>query len=973
MSARSTRNRVSKIGMVFGLLFGCMGLLLGCIGPRPAGAQPAPSDRVDVLFFGDDSFHQPAARVKQILPRMADRGINLFYTERLEVFEPETLGRYDVVMLYGNSPHLSRGREVALLNFVAGGGGLVAVHSASAMFGNSDAYVSLVGGAFESHGVDSFGTDIVRPDHPVMRGVSNVVSWDETYVHDRHNPDKEVLSVRVDGDHEEPWTWVRRHGAGGVFYTAWGHDERTWSNAAFHDLIERGIRWSAGDWALTAELAPPPLEYGMEGSAPYYPPGVGWGVTGDPITRLQLPLSPAASMQQTSLEPGFRLELFASEPDVVNPIDMKWDERGRLWIVETLDYPNDFEPGRRGTDRIKILEDTDGDGRADAFTVFADSLNIPTSLVLSNGGVIVAQAPDMLFLKDTDGDDRADVREVLFTGWGTFDTHAGPSNLRYGFDNHIWGAVGYSGFSGAVDGDSMRLTQGLHRFWPDGSRLEQVALTNNNTWGLGFSEEGHAFGSTANGNPSNFVAIPSRYYARLKGEFAPDDNARGNVPVLPPIAEHAVFFPFAEEVRQVDHHGAYTSAAGHELYTARAFPRAYWNRAAFVAGPTGHLLGRFFLEPDGSGFRAQNEANLAASRDAWFAPIQARVGPDGALWIIDWYNLIIQHNPTPPDYDTGEGNAYETALRDRRHSRIYRIVHEDATTTSGISDLGDATPEELVLALGNDNMHWRLIAQRLLVERGESDVLPQLYRLVNDLRVDDLALNPGAIHALWTMHGLGALDGRDDEALAVATGALHHPSTAVRRTALMVLPPTPETFEAIQEAGLHPADPQLRLAVLLAIADAPASVQAGESVAELLLRPANATDRWIRDAAAIAGARHGEGFLRRVLQEDLGARRTDSSYVANLRGAVGTVAAHHAAEVLADFLVELVVDLETADPALAEAYLEAIANNWPEAAPPSLSAEQRVVLKAMHENVSISTLDHLRALVTRWGMPDLIP
>src|SRR5690606_38693901 len=217
-----------------------LGICIGLLTARPAPAQSTTPDKLQVLFLGDDGHHQPAARVRQILPFMAGQGIDIFYTERLSTLNPDVLSRYDVVMLYANHPHLSAEREQALLDFVAGGGGLVAVHCASAMFGNSDAYISLVGGAFKSHGADSFRTDIVLPEHPAIQGVPNFASWDETYVHTKHNPDKEVLSVRRTGAHEEPWTWVRTHGEGRVFYTAWGHDGRTWSKSGFQELLNRG-------------------------------------------------------------------------------------------------------------------------------------------------------------------------------------------------------------------------------------------------------------------------------------------------------------------------------------------------------------------------------------------------------------------------------------------------------------------------------------------------------------------------------------------------------------------------------------------------------------------------------------------------------------------------------------------------------------------------------------------------------------
>ena len=214
-------------------------------------------------------------------------------------------------------------------------------------------------------------------------------------------------------------------------------------------------------------------------------------------------------MQYIQAPAEFNVELFASEPDIVKPISFAFDERGRLWVIESVDYPNRVLNGAPGNDRIKILEDTNGDGRADKFTIFAEHLNIPTSLAFANGGVIVTQAPHILFLKDTDGDGKADVRQTLSTGWGMRDTHAQPSNLQYAPDNHIWGVVGYSGFDGQMNGKKLQFGQGMYRFKPDGSDFEFLTGSTNNTWGLGFSETFDVFGSTANNDPSFYWRSPT--------------------------------------------------------------------------------------------------------------------------------------------------------------------------------------------------------------------------------------------------------------------------------------------------------------------------------------------------------------------------------------------------------------------------------------------------------------------------------
>jgi putative membrane-bound dehydrogenase-like protein len=807
-----------------------------------------------VLWIGDNGHHKPADRLRVIAPAMLSRGIELVYTEDMETLTLANLKRYDALLVYANIDAIAPSQDQAIVDYVTQGGGLVPIHCATWCFRNSERYVAMVGAQFKSHGTGTFRTRVVAPDHPVMQGFTPFESWDETYVHVRHNEqNRTVLEMREN----EPWTWVRSEGKGRVFYTAWGHDDRTWTNPGFHDLIERGIRFAAGQKlpeALASRPKIPAFELIDQPGVPYYPPGQ--RSRGDaPWPKMPKPLSPADSMQHLVVPAGFEVQLVAADPDIKKPVAMGWDERGRLWIAETLDYPNRLlGPNEPGRDRLVICDDTDRDGKADKFTVFADGLNIPTGFTFSNGGVILLHAPNTLFLKDTNGDDRADIREVLFSGWSRSDTHAGPSNLRYGFDNWIWGMVGYSGFVGTVGGKEFNFKQGFYRFRPDGGALEFLRSTNNNTWGIGMNEAGVVFGSTANNNPSVYLPIADRYYG----------PAGLPVKTLGGIADTSRYLPITDRVRQVDVHWGYTSAAGHALYTARAYPKEYWNRVAFVTEPTGHLVGQFNLEPSGGNYRSKNPTNLIASDDEWFAPIMAEVGPDGAVWVIDWYNYIVQHNPTPRGFERGPGNAYENELRDKRFGRIYRIVWKgDAAkaTLPAPFSLAGATPEQLVATLANDNLLWRSHAQRLLVERARKDIVPALIALTRDEKVDEIGLNAGAVHALWTLHGLNAIDAIP-EARNAAINALRHPAAGVRRNAIAVLPHTRATANAVIEAGLlNDPDGKVRLASLLALADSPALPTAGAAIHALLAKPDLRLDRWTVDAAKIAATAQSDGFL----------------------------------------------------------------------------------------------------------------
>src|SRR5216683_1503656 len=221
-------------------------------------ADPKP---IKILFLGDTGHHQPRERFAQLQPVLAKRGIELTYTDQVADLNPKTLFAYDGLVIYANTTKIAPEQEKALLDFVEGGKGFIPLHCASYCFLNSDKYIDLVGAQFKSHGTGTFKTTIAEPNHPIMKGFKGFESWDETYVHTKHNEkNRTVLEYRDEGGKKEPWTWVRTHGKGRVFYTAWGHDERTWGNPGFQNLIERGIRWAVGAGPGPARAATEPPE-----------------------------------------------------------------------------------------------------------------------------------------------------------------------------------------------------------------------------------------------------------------------------------------------------------------------------------------------------------------------------------------------------------------------------------------------------------------------------------------------------------------------------------------------------------------------------------------------------------------------------------------------------------------------------------------------------------------------------------------
>ena len=828
--------------------------ILGCSSAEEQRSQDIlESGPIRVLFLGHESEQHPSNLYFPMLQQAL--GPNAIYFDYVTSVEAalgdiDYLNRFDALLLYANHEEISSDQWKNLNSFINSGGGFLPVHCASWCFQNEPGFDQLVGGRFAGHKKGVFKIRTVEHEHPAVKGVPELEAWDETYFHKNHNEkDRIVLQVRdVAGSNDnisepEPWTWIRTQGKGRIFYTASGHDERVWNGSEFHGLLKAGILWVVGDGRKESHQtfvdSRTPLTYEKRDNIPNYENRP------EPLPY-QHPLTAEDSMSYTRAPVGFRLELFASEPDIINPVCMAWDERGRLWVAETVDYPNEITSSRKGRDSIKILEDTDGDGKCDKVTVFASGLNLPTSITFSNGGIIVAHAPDFLYFKDTDGDDVADVREVLNSKWGTRDSHAGPSNLRYGFDNNIWGTVGYSAWDGPDWDKGGYFAQAVYKMNPDGSDVTFLHQFNNNTWGLGFNESGDVFGSTANNNPAFFCGFPVTGYAETQGLSAKM------------IADSPAFHPITPNVRQVDVFGGYTAGAGYALATSKNFPESWRSSMAFIAGPTGNLLGMYQNIPDGSGYLAKNQFSLIASADEWFSPVAAEIGPDGNLWIADWYNFIIQHNPTPTavrggfDGERGTGNAHVNPNRDRQHGRIYRLIWDGAKEPE-IKSLAGASPKQLVAGFNDDNLFWRLTAQRLLVEQKSTGIL-------GDLK---LLLGKGgysALHAFWTIHGLGQLD------RTLHQGALLNKDSLVRKAAATALGTSVADRELlIDTAILTDADPGVRRAAFTVLAHFPKDSVLQAMIRRLYKDKLNREDTWLSIALKAAAANHGVNLGESIL------------------------------------------------------------------------------------------------------------
>ena len=447
------------------------------------------------------------------------------------------------------------------------------------------------------------------------------------------------------------------------------------------------------------------------------------------------PFAPKEALTTFRLPEGFRIELVASEPDVADPVAMAFDPQGRIYAVEMIDYPDDRDP----EGRIRLLEDRDGDGHFETSFIFADEFHFPTGVMPWKDGVLVAAAPDIFYLVDSDGDHRADKRQVLLSGFNPFNPQLRVNGLLYGIDNWIYGAYPKYGPSRRNPEQFGKPGSPLHfpdhpevppvdiaqsgtdfRFRPDQLKIEPTA--GNSQYGNTFNERHHRFGLW-NNNHIRHMVIENRYLERNPYQSVssamqfPSDHE--NQSIVFPITEHPIYIHESQV-------GMFTSACGNTAYAGGNFPAPY-DHSYFVCEPVHNLVHGDLLTPRGATYvaeRSVGQAEFLASTDGWFKPVFTTVGPDGALYVVDYYRKYVEH----PDY-VPEGMEGKFDLRaGAGQGRIYRVLHNSSKPVPK-PRLKDASSAELVGQLSNPNLWWRTTAQRLLVERQDTSVEAQLGNL----------------------------------------------------------------------------------------------------------------------------------------------------------------------------------------------------------------------------------------------------
>ena len=445
------------------------------------------------------------------------------------------------------------------------------------------------------------------------------------------------------------------------------------------------------------------------------------------------PYSPTEAISKMTVPAGFSVELVAGEPDIINPIAMCFDDRGRIWITESVEYPR--KSAGVGRDRVKILEDTNVDGSADKVTIFAEGLNIPTGVAFGYGGVWVLNAPDLLFLREKDGKEIS--REVVLTGFGRTDSHELPNSLTWGPDGWLYGLNGVFNQCRvrSNNGREYKFNCALWRVHPRTHEFQIVCEGTSNPYGIAWDSEGSAIVEACHwANDHLFHFVETGHYQRQAGAFPPFTIPIGSI---------------------TDHGHQKTAYCGIANLDTDAYPPQYRERIA-VGNVHAGAINMDRLQRDGATYLAKAEPDLFAANDAWCMPVALKIGPDGCLYVLDWYDR----------YHCSQDAARDPEGVDRLQGRLYRLRYQNTPRARKL-DLATENDDQLIARLASGNIFFRETAQRILTERLQSrtrGLRRKLEKLVltRESKGPDRATAHGErktrLHALWALIGSGALD-----------------------------------------------------------------------------------------------------------------------------------------------------------------------------------------------------------------------
>jgi putative heme-binding domain-containing protein len=460
------------------------------------------------------------------------------------------------------------------------------------------------------------------------------------------------------------------------------------------------------------------------------------------------PKTPEEERKCFHLPPGFAIELVAAEPDIRKPINMNFDDRGRLWVTQSVEYPFPAPRDRKARDVIKILDNTHRDGKADKVTTFADGLSIPIGVLPFQDGALVYSIPNIYHVWASNGSDHADKREVAYSQFGFADTHGMASSFTWGFDGWIYACHGFSNTSTIKGKDGVAVTMNsgnTYRIRPDGSHIEQFTHGQVNPFGLCFDPLGNLYSADCHTKPV-MMLLRGGYYQ----SFGKPDDGLG----------------FAPEM--CDHDHGSTALCGIVYYAAANFPPDFQDNI-FIGNVVTNRINRDKLERHGSTYKAIQQPDFLSCDDPWFRPVDLKLGPDGALYVADFYNRIIGHYEVPLTHPG----------RDRERGRIWRIfskVPKSGTPLAAHFDWTRASMKELAAQLANSNLTVRMKAASQLVERGGADAISVVRQ-----NMVPVSHPYQRMHGLWVLERLNALD---DEIL---DAAIKDADNGVRVHAMKVL------------------------------------------------------------------------------------------------------------------------------------------------------------------------------------------